>query len=143
METMTHFALGLGAGIGIGLAVGAVVYFATKRTRGAPSGRRAAAREGKPTTNEWFEAVKDYRVEDVRSMLAAGMDANAVNTVNQTALLMAVSVRHRRMTEALLEGGADPNWKFEGRTPLLKFAKGKERFDADIIGMLKDAGATE
>ncbi len=98
-------------------------------------------RQIKPTVEEWFDAVKNYRVAEVRRLIAAGADTDAKNSVGRTALMIAAIRGHVKMADVLLSGGANPNVMDNDKRTALFFAKLKKH--ADIIGMLKDKDAKE
>ncbi len=91
----------------------------------APDALIAAAAEGRLTT--------------VRSMLASGADANAVNARGRTALMSAAAYGNAEVVKALLASGADVNLAdAAGVTALMEAAAWGH---AEVAGMLLTAGA--
>jgi hypothetical protein len=66
-----------------------------------------------------LRAVDEGDAERVKSLLAAGADANATSENNETALMRAVSKGHLEVVHVLLDAGGDVHAKSEnGFTPL-------------------------
>lgn len=66
-----------------------------------------------------LRAAADGRLAEVRSLLAAGADANAVGADQETALLLAARGGHHEVIEALLAAGARPDARrWNGETAL-------------------------
>ena len=84
-------------------------------------------------------AVVEGRIDDVRTMLAEGVDPNALRHPSIPSALAAAAARNREMVQLLLAAGADPNLaSSDGYTPLLAAAY----FDQPaIVGDLLAAGA--
>jgi ankyrin repeat protein len=67
-----------------------------------------------------FEAAEKGKVSKVRSFLKKGTDINAKDSLNQTALCIAVKEGHYRLMKFLLKKGADINCQnYFGETPLM------------------------
>lgn len=66
-----------------------------------------------------LRAVDEGDAERVKSLLAAGVDANAITENNETALMRAVTKGHLEVVQLLLDAGGDVHAKSEnGFTPL-------------------------
>jgi len=66
-----------------------------------------------------LRAVDEGDAEQVKSLLAAGADANAISESNETALMRAVSKGHLEVVQVLLDAGGDVHARSEnGFTPL-------------------------
>jgi ankyrin repeat protein len=77
---------------------------------------------------------------DVARELKAGLDVNAVDTLDQTALIGAVSHKQLLVIKLLLNSGANPNLPDQaGWTPLIHAVYAGA--DPDLLGILIDAGA--
>ncbi|AXQ31288.1 ankyrin repeat domain-containing protein [Solimonas sp. K1W22B-7] len=77
---------------------------------------------------------------DVARELKAGIDVNALDTLDQTALIGAVSHKQLLVIKLLLNSGANPNLADQaGWTPLIHAVYSGA--DPDLLGLLLDAGA--
>jgi ankyrin repeat protein len=84
-------------------------------------------------------AARDADIEQVREMLSAGQDVNALESDGSSALLWATYQEYPELVKLLLDAGADPNAANEfGITPLLQASR---YGDAELIQALLDAGA--
>lgn len=81
----------------------------------------ASLMKSRPSDNTLMllRAVDEGDAERVKSLLAAGADANATSESNETALMRAVSKGHLEVVHVLLDAGGDVHAKSEnGFTPL-------------------------
>ena len=77
---------------------------------------------------------------DLARELKAGLDVNAIDSLDQTALIGAVSHKQLLAVKLLLNSGANPNLADQaGWTPLIHAVYSGA--DPDLLGILLDAGA--
>ncbi len=79
-----------------------------------PTGGAGRAPANSELTDALLKAANQGDVEEVRSLLKRGADANAVNRCGYTTLMVAAMQGHAVVVEALLEEGVDPNTVGEG-----------------------------
>jgi uncharacterized protein len=88
-----------------------------------------------------FAAVNS-EIDCAKALLERGADVNARANHGGTALLYAASIGNTELVQALLARGADVSARFdETHQTALMLAKEKEH--ADIVQLLKNAGAEE
>jgi uncharacterized protein len=61
------------------------------------------------TADNALDAARDGRVEDLRQLLAAGADVNAIDARGKTALMVASCRGHTEIVTALIAAGAEVN----------------------------------
>jgi len=95
------------------------------------------------TTDEFWHSVHEADAEVVKAMLSAGFPAN---TELQNSSVLMITVRNydgdparREIIEALLDFGADVNYKDENETT--PFFHAAERCDVEILSAMMKAGA--
>ncbi|MET9921248.1 ankyrin repeat domain-containing protein [Streptomyces sp. NPDC006435] len=87
-------------------------------------------------------AAEDGDVAAVAQLLDAGAEVDSPNSVRRTALDLAVGAGHVDVVRLLLASGADPcrrTGEYDELTPMLRAAM---RPDAEMVGVLLDAGAS-
>ena len=93
-----------------------------------------------PNDYKLLNAAKTGDLAQVKVLMSAGdVDANVIDSFQNSALLMAVDNRHREVAEYLLEHGADIQLDNKyGYTPLMQAVM---RNDAKMVALLLDKGA--
>lgn len=91
------------------------------------------------TPDAFVESVRKGDIDAVKLFLAAGMDPNAKNKDQDTALKYAVSKGHRQIMNALLKAKANVNEKNHGDWTALAWATDRDK--KDILLALLDHGA--
>ena len=85
---------------------------------------------------KWLSAVYGERTEEVKKMIAGGMDVNVQNKHGKTALMFAAKEGSVDLIGTLLEAGADANKESEYGTPL-SYAESTD--NEEIVKILEDA----
>ena len=81
---------------------------------------RVMAQTPEALNAELIEATKAGVLTEVETLLAAGIDPDTVDAVNNTALIFASRDGHLAIAEALIAAGATVDWvDDEGVTPLI------------------------
>lgn len=88
-----------------------------------------------------LEAARDGDVAKVRTLLAAGADANVADADGRTALIFAAGHDDEQLIELLLDAGADPGLRDAEGVSALTVAKAES--STAIIARLREAGARE
>lgn len=109
-----------------------------------PEGIRQRQREeaADPLVCMLTSAVGNNNVDEVKEILAKGVDVNGFDEMGRTALLTAAQKRYISIVQLLLEAGADPNLGDDERdqTPLM-VAIGASEQSRSICSLLIAAGA--
>jgi ankyrin repeat protein len=109
-----------------------------------PEGIRQRQREesAEPLVSSLSSAVFENNVDEVKEILAKGVNVNGFNENGWTALLRAASKRNISLVQLLLEAGADPNLGDDDRnqTPLM-VAIGSSEQSRSVCSLLIAAGA--
>ena len=95
--------------------------------------------EVKRQEQELLKAVKHGDAATVRSLLRAGVSANATDVYGIPAILLAVTVGYVEAINALLTAGADVNAKLQGGVTALSLAK--QNGDEKIIKLIESAAS--
>lgn len=110
--------------------------------------RRSARLKRKPTheeITEFFTAVREGYIDQVKKYTSAGFDVNIVDDEGKTAFMYACLWDHPDIMELLIKAGADVNKQdLEGNTALIMICIDKEYLNGGqekLIGILMKAGA--
>ena len=95
--------------------------------------------EEKNTELKFYTAAKEGRLNQVKAMLASGINVNAKNTTGRTALMGASYFGNRSIVQELVVEGVDVNLADElGKTALM-LAVANQRLE--VVEVLLNAGA--
>jgi serine/threonine-protein phosphatase 6 regulatory ankyrin repeat subunit B len=88
-----------------------------------------------------FQAVKQNDIDQVRKLIASGIDVNMKNGSGQTPLHLASVYNRKAVAELLIKAGVGINVKDQGGETALHLAA--VYYSMDVLKLLKKAGAGE